>query len=63
MFKNVGGVDRVVRIVVGLGILSLAFFGPQTAWGYLGLVPLVTGLIGWCPAYLPFGIKTCRTKY
>ncbi|MGE5242143.1 MAG: DUF2892 domain-containing protein [Bacteroidota bacterium] len=61
MFKNVGGVDRAVRIVVGLGILSLAFVGPQTPWGYLGLVPLVTGLIGWCPAYLPFGIKTCKT--
>jgi len=61
MHKNVGGVDRAVRIVVGLGILSLAFVGPQTPWGYLGLVPLVTGLIGWCPAYLPFGIKTCKT--
>lgn len=61
MFKNVGGVDRAVRVVAGLGILSLAFVGPQTPWGYLGLVPLVTGLIGWCPAYLPFGIKTCKT--
>jgi len=61
MFKNVGRVDRAVRIVVGLGILSLAFVGPQTPWGYLGLVPLVTGLIGWCPAYMPFGIKTCKT--
>jgi len=61
MFKNVGGVDRVVRIVVGLGILSLTFVGPQTPWGYLGLVPLVTGLIGWCPAYMPFGVKTCKT--
>ena len=62
MFKNVGGVDRAVRIVVGLGILSLAFVGPQTPWGYIGLVPLVTGLIGWCPAYLPFGIKTCKVN-
>ena len=62
MFKNVGGVDRAVRIVAGLGILSLAFIGPQTAWGYFGLVPLVTGLIGWCPAYLPFGIKTCKAN-
>jgi hypothetical protein len=61
MHKNVGGVDRAVRIVVGLGILSLAFVGPHTPWGYLGLIPLVTGLIGWCPAYLPFGIKTCKT--
>jgi len=62
MFKNVGGVDRAVRIVAGLGILSLAFIGPQTPWGCLGLVPLVTGLIGWCPAYLPFGIKTCKVS-
>lgn len=60
MYKNVGGVDRAVRIVAGLGILSLAFIGPQTAWGYLGLVLLATGIIGWCPAYLPFGIKTCK---
>ncbi len=58
---NVGGVDRVVRIVAGLGIVSLAFVGPQSPWGYVGLVPLATGLIGWCPAYLPFGIKTCKT--
>ncbi len=62
MHKNVGGVDRAVRIVVGLGILSLAFVGPQTPWGYIGLIPLVTGLIGWCPAYLPFGIKTCKVN-
>lgn len=63
MFKcNVGGVDRVVRIVAGLGILSLAFVGPQTPWGYVGLVVLATGLVGWCPAYVPFGIKTCKTK-
>jgi hypothetical protein len=59
---NVGGVDRVVRIVVGLGILSLAFIGPKSVWGYIGLVPLATGLIGWCPAYMPFSIKTCKTK-
>lgn len=62
MFKNVGGVDRAMRVVAGLGVLSLAFIGPQTAWGYLGLVPLVTGVIGWCPAYLPFGIKTCKVN-
>ena len=61
MTKNVGTVDRSVRIIVGLGVLSLAFIGPHTPWGYLGLVPLATGLIGWCPAYLPLGIKTCKT--
>jgi hypothetical protein len=59
---NVGGIDRVLRVVVGLGLLSLVFVGPQTAWGWIGVVPLLTGLFGFCPAYLPFGIKTCKTK-
>ncbi|MGA9031097.1 MAG: DUF2892 domain-containing protein [Sulfuricaulis sp.] len=59
---NVGGVDRVLRVVVGIGLLSLVFVGPQTAWGWIGAVPLLTGLLGFCPAYLPFGIKTCKTK-
>lgn len=54
--------ESSVRTVVGLGILSLAFIGPQTDWGYLGLVPLATGLIGWCPAYMPFGVITCKTS-
>ena len=59
---NVGGVDRVLRVIVGIGLLSLVFVGPQTAWGWIGAVPLLTGLLGYCPAYLPFGIKTCKTK-
>lgn len=57
---NVGGMDRVLRVVVGAGVLSLAFIGPQTALGYIGVVPLLTGIFGFCPAYLPFGIKTCK---
>lgn len=60
--SNVGSVDRVVRIIAGLGVLSLVFVGPQTPWGYVGLVLIATGLIGWCPAYLPFGFKTCKIK-
>ena len=59
---NVGGVDRVLRVVVGIGLLSLVFVGPQTVWGWIGAVPLLTGLLGYCPAYLPFGIKTCKTN-
>ena len=59
MKKNVGFIDRIIRIVLGGVILSLAFIGPQTPWGYIGLVPLVTGLIGWCPPYTLFGISTC----
>jgi hypothetical protein len=62
MKANVGSVDRVLRVLVGLGLIALVFVGPQTPWGWIGVVPLVTGLIGWCPAYMPFGINTCGTK-
>jgi len=60
MQTNVGGVDRVARIVIGLGLIVLAAIGTIGAWGYLGVVPLLTGFVGWCPAYLPFGFKTCK---
>ncbi|HET8723980.1 MAG TPA: DUF2892 domain-containing protein [Anaeromyxobacteraceae bacterium] len=56
---NEGTVDRAVRIVLGLGILSLAFVGPRTPWAWLGIVPLLTGVVGFCPAYRIFGISTC----
>lgn len=59
MASNVGGIDRILRIVVGLVLLALVFVGPKTAWGWIGLVPLITGLVGWCPAYVPLGISTC----
>ena len=57
---NIGSIDRAIRIVAGLGIFSLAFIGPQTPWGNLGLVLIFTGFFRWCPAYLPFGIKTYK---
>jgi len=60
MKKNVGNVERVIRIIVGLGVISLVFIGPQSNWGWLGLVPLATGLIGWCPPYSLLGINTCK---
>lgn len=60
--RNVGGIDRILRAVLGLVLIALVFVGPQTPWGWLGVIPLATALIGWCPAYLPFGIRTCRTK-
>ena len=60
MRKNVGFIERIIRIVVGGIILSLAFVGPQSPWGYLGIVPLLTGLVGWCPPYAVLGISTCR---
>jgi hypothetical protein len=55
---NEGTIDRAVRIIAGLGILSLVWIGPQSPLGYLGLVPLATGLIGFCPAYKLFGWST-----
>lgn len=60
--KNEGTVDRVLRTVVGLGLLSLVFVGPQTMWGLLGLIPLTTALLGSCPAYTLLGISTCTAK-
>ena len=57
---NVGGIDRVLRIVVGLAVLSLVFIGPQTPWGWLGLVPLLTGAIGFCPVYPLIGFSSCK---
>ncbi|MEE4160936.1 MAG: DUF2892 domain-containing protein [Woeseiaceae bacterium] len=60
--KNEGTVDRVVRVAAGLAILSLVFVGPQTPWGWLGLVPIVTGALGSCPVYSLFGINTCGVK-
>lgn len=62
MYRNVGGIDRVLRISVGLALISLVFIGPQTPWGWVGIVPLATGLLGWCPTYLAFGLKTCKTR-
>jgi hypothetical protein len=61
-FFNAGPVDRGLRAVLGGAILALAFVGPQTPWGYLGLVPLFTAAVGWCPLYSLFGISTCHTK-
>lgn len=55
-------VERVLRVLLGLGVLSLAFVGPKTPWGYLGLVPLATGLLGTCPLYTLFGWSTCPIK-
>jgi hypothetical protein len=60
--KNEHTIERVIRVVAGLGILSLVFVGPQTMLGLLGLVPLVTGLIGSCPIYTVLGFSTCPMK-
>jgi hypothetical protein len=65
MKHNVGTVDRVIRIVAGLVILSLIFIleGNARWWGLVGLLPLATGLVGWCALYVPFRIDTCRTGH
>jgi hypothetical protein len=57
---NIGNLDRVLRIVVGLLLIALVFVGPKSAWGWIGLVPLLTGLARRCPAYSLIGVNTCR---
>lgn len=59
MTRNIGSTDRIIRIIVGLALISLVFVGPQTPWGWIGVVPLLTALIGWCPPYSLLGINTC----
>ena len=56
--QNVGGIDRFLRIIVGLGLIALVFVGPKTPWGWLGLIPLVTGIVRFCPLYLPLKLNT-----
>ena len=62
MKKNVGGIDRTLRIVLGLVLIGLAATGTVGLWGYIGVVPLLTGLVGWCPPYALLGWNTCSTK-
>jgi hypothetical protein len=62
MTRNEGNIDRALRIIVGLALLAIVFVGPQTPWGWIGLVPLVTGLVGICPLYSVLGINTCPMK-
>lgn len=58
MPQNVGSVDRWIRIVLGIVLLGATVYGPHTAWGYIGLVPLITGVMGWCPLYSILGKST-----
>ncbi|SBT03420.1 conserved exported hypothetical protein [Candidatus Propionivibrio aalborgensis] len=62
MKANVGGLDRILRIAVGIVLIALAAMGVVGVWGWIGVVPLLTGLIGWCPAYPLLGISTCPMK-
>ncbi len=64
MQSNVGGADRIVRVFIGIALLSLLLLleGNARWWGLVGFIPLGTAFFGWCPVYVPLGIKTCRTK-
>ncbi|MDP3908380.1 DUF2892 domain-containing protein [Novosphingobium sp.] len=61
MARNEGSIDRAVRIFLGIFLIGMALSG-VTAWGWVGVVPLLTGLIGVCPAYAIFGINTCKVR-
>lgn len=61
MKRNVGGFDRIFRVIAGLAILGAGFMY-QSWWGIVGIVPLLTATIGWCPVYLPFGISSCKVE-
>ena len=62
MKNNIGGIERIIRIVAGLVLIALAATGTVGWWGWLGMVPLATGLMGWCPPYSLLGINTCKTR-
>jgi hypothetical protein len=62
MKTNIGNIERILRIVIGLALVVLTVMGTLPVWGYIGVVPLATGLMGWCPPYAIFGISTCKTK-
>ncbi|NOZ65531.1 MAG: DUF2892 domain-containing protein [Alphaproteobacteria bacterium] len=59
MKLNVGGLDKMLRVVAGVLLIAAAVTGYFTPWGWIGIIPLVTGLVGWCPAYAIFGINSC----
>lgn len=62
MKTNVGGIDRILRIVVGLALIGATLAGMLPVWGWIGVVPLLTGALGFCPLYPLFGFSTCPLK-
>ena len=62
MKANVGGIDKILRIAVGIALIAMAYMNVVGVWGYIGVVPLLTGLIGWCPVYPLLGISSCPMK-
>jgi len=61
MDRNVGSIDRALRVLIGLALIAMVFVGPQTPWGWIGIVPLATAALSWCPLYTVLGIRTCKT--
>lgn len=61
MKPNIGFTDRIIRVVLGVALLGAGYYF-KSAWGFLGLVPILTAVVRFCPAYLPFGLNTCRPK-
>ncbi len=62
MLCNIGIVDRLIRVTVGGALISTVYYGPQTQWGWIGLIPLISGVLCFCPVYGVIGFKTCRNK-
>lgn len=62
MKVNIHPIERIVRVLVGLFLVSLVFWGPQSSWFWLGIIPVLTGFSGWCPPYALLGISTCKTR-
>ena len=62
MTCNVGGIDRIARALIGIALIALVFVGPKTNWGWIGVIPLLTAILGWCPPYALIGINTCKAK-
>jgi len=60
MEKNIGTIDKVVRILVGLALIAMVFVGPQTPWGWIGVPVILIALVGWCPLYKLVGFSSCR---
>ena len=59
MTRNIGATDRIIRILIGIGLISLVFAGPQTPWGWIGVLPLLSAVSRFCPAYRLLGMNTC----
>lgn len=61
-FRNLAAWDRLVRVILGMGIVSLAFWGPHSTWAWFGLILPITAALGHCPIYVMLGIRTCRPE-